>query len=379
VASVGNRRSDWSSTRIQFVAGSGGSDGPNAAATRLTGRPGFRGAGMKPKSLMLLAVAVGCGLVAMMGVQQVLSRNRNADKHDLTNVLVATADIPPGVPLDETNTTFKSWPKSNLPEGAITKREQVEDRSLRLAAVAHEVILETKLGKPGQHGGSMEIPDGLRVGTVSVNTTKTHSGLILPGDYVDVVVTYKTRIGGQMRDRTKTILERIQVFATDNVRKSGVSNDATDINAKNISLLVNPHQYNVLMLAEQKGEITLALRNRNDDTVVDSESVDDSVLEVGGGFGEYTDGSDIEAEDSGDVRKFLEDQEQPVASKTPLEAPAKPTWTVRIYEGGTLREEKVELPEDVLARPAGTAPDSGVQGTGSGSWQGWLEQFLIGA
>ena len=336
---------------------------------------------MKPKSLILLAVAIGCGLVAMMGVQQVLSRNRNAGKQDFVNVLVATVDIAPGIPLDETNTTFKSWPKGNLPEKAVTKREQCDDRSLRTAAVAHEVILESKLGKKGQHGGSMEIPDGLRVGTVSVNTTKTHSGLILPGDFVDVVVTYKTRVSGQMRDRTKTILERIQVFATDNVRKSGVASDAEEINAKNISLLVDPHQYNVLMLAEQRGEITLALRNRDDKTVIDSESVDDSVLEVGAGAGEYSDGSDIEAqaEENGGVQKFLKEQEQPVASAQPLEPPAKPTWTVRIYEGGTLREEKVELPEGVLVKPAGAAPQSGANGAGNGSWQGWLEQFLIGA
>jgi pilus assembly protein CpaB len=334
---------------------------------------------MKPKSMILLAVAVGCGLVAMMGVQQVLSKSRNAGKQDVISVLVATADIAPGVPLDETNTAFKSWPKANLPEGAVTKREQFEDRSLRIGAVAHEVILESKLGKPGQHGGSMEIPDGLRVGTVSVNTTKTHSGLILPGDFVDVVVTYKTRVNGQMRDRTKTILERIQVFATDNVRKSGVSASAEEMNAKNISLLVNPHQYNVLMLAEQRGEITLALRNRTDESVVDSESVDDSVLEIGAGSGEYTEGEIEEGAETGDVRKFLEDEEQPVATTTPLAEPAKPTWTVRIYEGGTMREEKVEIPEDVLAQPISKEPGSEGSEKAEGSWQGWLERFLIGA
>jgi len=111
--------------------------------------------------------------------------------------------------------------------------------------------------------------------------------------------------------------------------------------------------------------------------VVDNESVDDSILEVGAGAGVYSDGSS-EIDERGDVRKFLEGQERPVASTSPLAEPARPTWTVRIYEGGNMREEKVEIPEDVLAEPVGKAPAAGGSEKANGSWQGWLEQFLIG-
>ena len=64
---------------------------------------------MRPKTLALLAVAAICGLVAMMGVQQVLS-NQGGVKTESGQVLVAKAEIQPGQPLDDTNVEFKNFP-----------------------------------------------------------------------------------------------------------------------------------------------------------------------------------------------------------------------------------------------------------------------------
>ena len=112
-----------------------------------------------------------------------------------------------------------------------------------------------KLNEKGVFGGSSEIPTGMRVATVPVTVTKTHSGLIMPGDRVDVVVTYSMHkiTAGQMNTqmgeirKAKTILQYIEVFATDNIRVSAVpKGEDKEIAAKNISLLVTPDQYNLL-------------------------------------------------------------------------------------------------------------------------------------
>ena len=54
---------------------------------------------MKSKSLVLLAVAAGCGLVAMLGVQQMLSGSKQPAQVKI-RILIAKADIDPGVPLE---------------------------------------------------------------------------------------------------------------------------------------------------------------------------------------------------------------------------------------------------------------------------------------
>lgn len=349
---------------------------------------------MKLKSLVLMAIAAACGLVAMVGVQQVLSGDKK-EKREVGTVLVATTDIPPGHPLNETNTTFKEWAKETIPEGAVTSKEQFEQRSLRVGAVPNEVIMQAKLGRKGDIGVSSAIPEGMRVATVQVNTTKTHSGSIMPGDRVDVVVTYKSKAPGVgMVTKTKTVLEFIQVFATDNIRQgsatSTASGEQAEINAKNISLLVTPDQYNLLMLAETKGQLTLALRSAGDESIADAAPVDDLIFDDaatshGTAEKDDEDGEQIASAEgadgkTGDVRSFLDEEEAKNAAKSSADGkdkgkdikPKGPTWTIRVYDGGELREEEVEL-EMPKAEP-GTGADAGQ----SKSWKGWLQSTFSG-
>ena len=103
---------------------------------------------MKPKQMMLFAVAIGCGLVAMLGAQQILSGNKS-DEPEKVKILVAKTDIDPGIPLDKMNVGFKEWPKDSIPEGAITKEEEFADHALRHRVSASFPILLAELGPKG--------------------------------------------------------------------------------------------------------------------------------------------------------------------------------------------------------------------------------------
>jgi pilus assembly protein CpaB len=317
---------------------------------------------MKMKSLVLLAMAIGCGFVAMLGVRQVLSGDKKPA--ETAKVLEAVTNIMPGVPLDDTNVVFKEWPKDKIPPGAVTSREQFEERSLRVSAVANEPIMVAKLNEKGVFGGSSEIPTGMRVATVPVTVTKTHSGLIMPGDRVDVVVTYTMHkiTAGQMNTqmgeirKAKTILQYIEVFATDNIRISAVpKGEDKEIAAKNISLLVTPDQYNLLALAEVKGQISLALRHRGDNSQVQTRDYDETIFEQTAATSGKDEKKDDEqagndnSEKGKSVREKLEKEEAKTAlaeKEKAQEEAAKPTWKLRVYEGEKLREEQVELPAE---------------------------------
>jgi pilus assembly protein CpaB len=337
------------------------------------------------KSLVLLAMAIGCGLVAMLGVRQVLSGDKGPAV-ETVKVLVAVTNIMPGQPLDDTNVAFKDWPKDKIPQGAVTTQEQYVDRSLRSAAVPNEIILVAKLNEKGVFGGSSEIPTGMRVATVPVTATQTHSGLILPGDRVDVVVTYTMHkiTGGQMNTqvgeirKARTILQYIEVFSTDNIRISSNSNgeNTKEVSAKNISLLVTPDQYNLLALAAEKGKITLALRHRGDKEEVHPKSYDEQIFETDGVARGNEDKKDDDGDGKGknkDVREALDKEQTKVASaKEPKEEPVKPSWKLKVYEGDKLREEQVELPAE--PEPTGKEPSK----TGK-QLQQFLKNFFHGA
>ena len=78
---------------------------------------------MKMKSLVLLAMAIGCGFVAMLGVRQVLSGDKKPV--ETAKVLEAVTNIMPGVPLDDTNVVLKEWPKDKIPQGAVTSHRAI--------------------------------------------------------------------------------------------------------------------------------------------------------------------------------------------------------------------------------------------------------------
>jgi len=233
------------------------------------------------KAVVLLVVAVGCGLVAMLGVQQVLSGNKS-EETKTAKVLVATAEIVPGTPLNEENTIFKELPLESIPEGAVTELTQVVEKSLKSTAVPGEFIMLAKLTT--DLGASSEIPKGMRVVTTSVNLTKTHSGMIRPGDRVDIMLSYRVRSADLgMVDKTMRILEFIEVFATDSIMASQDQGDSSEINAKNLSFLVTPQQAAVLNLAESKGELNLSLRHKHDDEHVEVASITGKYLDELGG------------------------------------------------------------------------------------------------
>ena len=299
---------------------------------------------MKMKSVILFAVAIGAGLVAMLGVQKSLARDKGAKKEDTVKVLVAIAEVEPGVALDTSNVAFKSWPKSTVPEGAVTKMEAIDNKSLRARAYPGDVIVEAKL----KDGFGVDIPPGYRVATIPVDATKTHAGLMLPGNRVDVIVTYKSvkPNSRQQVQKTKTVLENIKVFATDNRRESS-KGEAGENAAKTVSLLVLPEQANLLMLAESKGKLHLALRGDTDktesttDNAVTEDIFEDSVVSSGDPNGE--------AADEHDVRAFLEKAQEPTPPPAAPAAPVeveKPKWRMSIHVGSDVKVEEVDLPEE---------------------------------
>jgi pilus assembly protein CpaB len=315
---------------------------------------------MKMKSLMLLAVAVGCGLVAMLGVQQVLSGDRGV-QIEKVRVLVARTDIDPGVPLDKDNVVFRDVPKDAVPENAVTKPEEYEERALTSRAFANQVICKPQLGEKGVFGATIDIPVGMRVVTIPVNSTTAHSGLMKPGDRVDVIATFQLqRPGFGTVTHTRTILEYIEVWATDSTR-IGVEEASKQMNTKesvkNVSLLVNMKQATVLKLAESKGTIHLALRSKTDTLRSEATDLEDSGLES------------LQAlfDDRALANRPVQKEEPKLETEKPSfgdflqkadeEKPesTRPTWKVVIYSGGEKTVEEVELPEADLPASSPTS------------------------
>jgi pilus assembly protein CpaB len=345
---------------------------------------------MKNQPIVLLVIAAGCGLIAMLGVKQAISR-KGTDTVPMVQVLSATVEIRPGEHLTELNTKFINVAASSVPEGAVQNMEEVEERALTVPVTAGDWILKNKLGEKGQVGAEATIPPGMGIVTIPVDATTSHSGMLRPGNRIDLLLTFSDTSSGVHQQKTITVLEFVEVFAVDN-HVYGIDKNVQS-QAKNITLLVSPQQGKAVTLAGRIGTLSTMMRARGDSgsdarTEISQEFLTSSfsgnnlhapsVMDLREEYvegEEYYDGETEESEQeqmdsevavtAGSSQSDWSSSESPsmdellarevrTGPKDPggsgpvqKQAANKNTWTMEIYQGDTLRVESIEIAEAV--------------------------------
>jgi pilus assembly protein CpaB len=285
---------------------------------------------MRTKSIMLLALAIGCGLVAAIGIGQFMdARNQATDQGERQPVFVAMADIRPNEELTAQNIKLEEWPKKIIPAGALTKLEDVDGKRSRIKIYAGEPILASKLlGAEDMIGAAKDIPPGYRVAHVKVDPVSGSSNLILPGDRVDVLV-FRQPSNDLNAMAAKIVLQDVKVFAVDThteTQFTATKDEQTEpMTAKTISLLVTPQQAVILHAASEiGGAVRLVLRNPEDDEHVASHGA--TISDIFGTDNDRTDrdkerASGDEQKETSDITSWLTDQNgKSTGPSTPLPA-----------------------------------------------------------
>jgi pilus assembly protein CpaB len=221
------------------------------------------------KSLALLVLALGCGLVASLGITQVMSRRDSGATAEMQPVLVAVKDITQGEIMGADLLKVEEWPKGKVPVGTLVRQEDAEGRRARARFFSGEPILEQKLFVRGEGTGPDGlIPKGFRVVSLKVDPVSIAGGLVMPGSRIDIQV-YMTRNPalGIPETTTRTILQNIKVFAVNDVVNldSQQGPETKSIQGRTVSLLVTPAQAEKITLAGEMGTIRLVMRSPEDD------------------------------------------------------------------------------------------------------------------
>ncbi len=217
---------------------------------------------MKMKSLILIFIALGCGLVASIGISQVMSQGGKGQKIEMDQILVAKDAIDSGKKLEAALVQFEEWPKQKIPDGALRKMEELDGMFSSYRFFKGEPILQAKISdKPG--GVNVIIPPGYRVNNIKVDED-TVIEAITPGDTVDVSVFLDGNgRNGVTKTGVYTILKNVRVFAKGGQTERSVDDKGQEVRARTISLLVKPEQSQELVLAYRLGKISLALRPKD--------------------------------------------------------------------------------------------------------------------
>jgi pilus assembly protein CpaB len=320
---------------------------------------------MRAKTMILFVIAVGCGLVASIGVSQYLENasGNTAAPVETEEIFVAVADINIGEKLDAQNVKLEKWPRDRMPEGAITVLEDVEGRFPKTRLYSGEPILIAKLMDSNDGSKAVDIPEGYRVVSVKVSVESVVGGLVQPGDRVDLLV-FLRKSAEVPETGTRTILRDVNVFAIDAETERRVDAEGQARAVRTVSVLVKPEQAEKVMLASELGQLKLSLRRPDEITDKDLEGITIQTL-LGN--------SSETANDKRNPAAQARDDDQPgfvewladtaSATTTPAEplGAAEPVWEMKILGPDGYRayrwHDRNEMPTEVGAdAPAPTAP-----------------------
>ena len=264
-------------------------------------------AGRTNRRLLLLALVAG--IVAAILIYTALSRGSestgSAGAASTVPAVVAKQDIPARTKITSGMVEVRQLPTDSHSELAYTDLSQVVGQVTRYPIATNEEVLSTKvvsLASVAKTGESLSyvIPEGSRAISIEVTQVISSGGLVLPGDYVDIIGVFDVTFGAGDQETTadkyfsRIILQNIEVLAVaqtvvDTVPEAGTTTGTdgetttTDAGgqrvrnteaspepkASTVTLSVTPQQAQLLFLAEENGVLRLAVRPYGDATVQD--------------------------------------------------------------------------------------------------------------
>jgi Flp pilus assembly protein CpaB len=128
------------------------------------------------------------------------------------NVVVATRDIPPRIPIDSGSLAIALVPIGNLPNLYFTKIDDVKGM-VPLINIPHDApITSNEIAKPGQgltsQSAFLPIPSGFVAITIPTSEQQGVAGNIQPDDYIAVIATVTT--GAKVA--SKTVFTNVHVI-----------------------------------------------------------------------------------------------------------------------------------------------------------------------
>lgn len=242
---------------------------------------------MNKNVIIVLGGALVVAIVVALLVQITLGGKKPAVQEARVEVLVAAKDLGIGRELKEGDIIWQAWPEALLVGGAIVRQKDqkpldaMKGRLARNVGKGELMMSGALLGESKGNFVAASLDPGMRAVAISVKAASMVGGFIGPGDYVDVIMTYKMSIDSldddprvqSMIDRninkmaTETILQNVKVLAVDQAAKR--PEDEKVKVGKTVTLALTAVDSEKISLADSIGELTLSLRGVGDNKIVE--------------------------------------------------------------------------------------------------------------
>jgi Flp pilus assembly protein CpaB len=224
---------------------------------------------MKPKTMILMVVAVVCGLGASYMTSRLLAERDEKPPEppppEKVTILVAKTKLPMHMAVGNDPEKYfaeKTLVKDGVPEGALTKEDlpKLKKKWLKRSMVKDGHITLADLMDSNQ--GLSQLPNGMRALGIRVNPETIAGGFAsLPGSHVDIIWTGRENGNGAIK--SIRLLEDVIVLAADSQDAAG---ETKAMVASVVTVALSPDDALKITEALATGELRLVLRNFEDRT-----------------------------------------------------------------------------------------------------------------
>lgn len=210
---------------------------------------------------------------------------REASGGELIAVLVARTPIEAGQPITEEMLSPRNIPRAYLEDRAVLEAEKGKILGLRVGHTvqAQQTVLWTDLAiaMDERRNLSSLVQPGMRAVTIRADFDDKSFALIRPGDRIDVIATLPQPDKPDNRSAV-VLLQNVLVLAVGTDFEADTAPGSKDDASGGmiLSLSLNVQEAQLASLAQEKGKLSVALRNPNDVRVTEGMSDLDSTALV---------------------------------------------------------------------------------------------------
>lgn len=220
------------------------------------------------RSALVLGLAAAAGLAAAWSARQHIQGHVERLEADartpVVTRVVAAHDLPAGTRLGVEHLASRPFPAGLAPSDSVDANHhgQLLGMVLRSTLRAGDLVLPVH-GRVVEHAAfSSHLGEGRRAVTMPVDAINSVSGLLQPGDLIDLYVSFDY----QRRRITAPLLQGVLVLATGTQTLAPGEHSAQPAHGFNtVTLDTSPEDAVKLVAARQSGALTAVLRHPGDD------------------------------------------------------------------------------------------------------------------
>src|SRR5690625_2880681 len=213
---------------------------------------------------LVLLLAVFFGFLMLRSVHQYLDTEiqkvEAQNRSPTLAMLILNTNLSDGTAINNEDLDIRELPSAYVSTQSLApeKYEQLVRQMFKYPVEAGEPALVYQLEPLAQPAFSQRIQTGRRALSIAVDRINSISGLIRPGDLIDIYVSFDY----QRRKITAPLLQGVYVLATDQTTQE---QEHTRKGITTLTLDLDPEDAAKLVAAKQSAEITAMLRNPIDD------------------------------------------------------------------------------------------------------------------